>query len=168
MKRDRWLIAIARRLTPAEDRVWLDALLAEQLSASPGERGAWLRGAASIVLASLRRQALNEPLRWPLAAALGLLFAYTTPERGYVPELAAYQGAVAAIAFLRPGWSWRWAVVAGLFLHLAGAAGFGPYHTHALDAPLPLMPGFFAALIACWLRGRYDWFRQRRLRSRTG
>jgi hypothetical protein len=155
------LLAALRRLMPREDRAWLDALTAELPSLSdPRQRFEWLAGALYVFATSFWRRLTSDLLRWPLALLIGLVFAYSSPQRGYIPEIALYEGAVGAITFVAC-WSWRWAVIAGTFLHIAGAIGLGPYHTYAFDAPLPVLPGLLSALIAGWLGRRYESFRGR-------
>ena len=123
------------------------------------DRVSWTQGVIRVVAVSIWRRLAADPLRLFLALLVGLLMS----SGDALPELRAYTGIVALVGFLNPRWSWRLAALSGLVPHVLGGMGVGPMS--CMDVALPVMPGFFAALIACWLGGRYESFHRRRLQQ---
>lgn len=155
----RLLLSLARKLTPRRDREWLDALIAELPSVADGrERRAWLGGAPAVLAAAFWRRAVSDAWLVPVCLITGSVLAYFNLEAGSRLPYALLLGAVVGlISFVRPEWSWRWALLLQLCLPAAVALGFeGPYQHDRLDALYALPPALAIALVASWLRSRID------------
>jgi hypothetical protein len=158
----RFILNLARALTPAAERHWLDAFEAELDSLEPTNRRQWLTGVMSIMAAAHLRQLWRTgPM---LIASLGIAWTATLLDyRGGTEQLptALLGGAAGFLAYWFPKRGWQWLGLAWAGMLVLGVAGL--YDRSAGSIPLPFAP--VAVVVGLGLRRSFDRFQERKGRT---
>jgi hypothetical protein len=155
----RFILALARFLTPAAERHWLDAFEAELSAVDAAERRNWLLGVMSITLnAHLRQLWRTGPM---LIASSGIAFTagmldYRTGTEQLSTALLSASAGFLAYWFPQRGWQWLGYAWAGMIV----LSGMGLYSR--LEGSFPVPYGPVAVIIGLGLRKSFDRFQERK------
>lgn len=155
----RFILKLARMLTPVDERHWLDAFEAEMTALDAASRDSWLRGVMSITIAAHLRQLWRTgPM---LISSLGVALTVTLLDyRGGTEQLstALLGGGVGFLAYWFPKHGWQWIGLAWAGMIALGV--FGLYDRMEGSIPLPFGP--VAVIIGLGLRRSFDRFQERK------
>ncbi len=155
----RFILKLARLLTPAAERHWLDAFEAEMATIDAAEQSRWFAGVMSITLAAHLRQLWRTgPM---LISSLGVALTVTLLDyRGGTeqPSTALLGGSLGFLAYWFPKYGWQWLGAGWIGLIVLGILGL--YTRMEGNIPLPFAPA--AVIIGLGLRRSFDRFQERK------
>ena len=148
-------------LLPDSRKAWGHALIAEQDAIAKGrERLKWAAGGTLMTINEFVRTLFNDQPTWASCLTLGItsaLIDLQSSTRWLYVVLLSTSGLV--LAFWRPKWAWRWALLLGLCLPSVVLVTniWGPYVVDRFDVFYGLVPSALGATSGLVLRKLPAW-----------